>query len=150
MGDCQALQTLTDNNTISHGAQCTPTLALNTIQSVIKEDVHFWHYHNEILFDLCKLPDERIHSLSTRINFLVAKCRFSSEEIKETIKIMLLQHAVKCHKARDWIRLQDQRTLSYQYPLAHCKQLEACCKQFKQAQSQGRAYLTSVTLASAN
>ena len=62
---CQALKTLIDNNTISPEAQHTLSLALNAIQSVIKEDVHFWHYHDEILSDLHQLPDEGIHFLST-------------------------------------------------------------------------------------
>ena len=39
--NCQALQTLIDNQTISPDAQWTPALALIAIQSVIKEDVHF-------------------------------------------------------------------------------------------------------------
>ena len=38
--DCQALQTLTDNQTISPDAQQTPALTLRAIQSVIKEDIH--------------------------------------------------------------------------------------------------------------
>ena len=41
--DCLALQTLTDNQTITPAAQQTPSLALKVIQLVIKEDVHFWH-----------------------------------------------------------------------------------------------------------
>ena len=53
--DCQALQTLINNNTIMPEAQHTPALALNTIQSVIKEDVYFWHYHDKILSDLCEM-----------------------------------------------------------------------------------------------
>ena len=128
--DFQALQTLIDNNMILPEAQCTSSLALNAIQSVIKEDVHFWYFCNEILSDLHQLPDEGIHSLSTQINTLISKCTFTSEETRESIKIMLLQHAVKYHKARYWICLQDQRTLSYQSLLAHRKQLEAYCAQF--------------------
>ena len=100
--DCQALQTLIYNKTISADAQHTPTLAFQAIQSVIKEDIHFWHYCNEILSDLCHLLDEGIHSLSTRINTLVGKCRFPLEEINEAIKIMELQHTVKYHQVRDW------------------------------------------------
>ena len=61
---------------------------------------------------------------------------------------MVLQHAVKYHEARDWIHLQDQSTLMYQSFLAHCRQLEARCKQFQQAQVQGRAHLTSIASAS--
>ena len=54
--DCQALQTLIDNNTITSEAQRTPTLALKAIQSVLKEDFHFWHHHDQILSDLQQLP----------------------------------------------------------------------------------------------
>ena len=54
--DCQVLQILIDNNTISAEAKHTPSLALNTIQSVIK-DVNFWHYYSEILSVICQLPD---------------------------------------------------------------------------------------------
>ena len=39
--DCQAIQTLIDNNTVTPEAQQTPVQALKAIQSVIKEDVHF-------------------------------------------------------------------------------------------------------------
>ena len=66
------------------------------------------------------------------------------------MKIMVLQHAVKYHEARDWICLQDQSTLMYQSLLAHCRQLGARCKQFQQAKAQGRAHLTSVASASAS
>ena len=51
--DHQAIQTLINNNTISVEAQYIPTLALNAIQTVIKDDIHFWHYQYEILSDLC-------------------------------------------------------------------------------------------------
>ena len=148
--DCQALQTLIDNQTILLDAQLITAPAHKAIQTVIKEDVHFWHYHDQLLSDLCQLPDEGIHSLSNRINTLISKCRFLIEEIKEAMKIMALQYAVKCHEARDVIHLQDQDTLTYKSLLNHCKQLEAQCEQFKQAQAQGRAHLTSITAASAS
>ena len=38
----------------------------------------------------------------------------------------------------------------YQSLLAHCRQLEARCEQFQQAQAQGRAHLTSLASASAS
>ena len=50
--DCLALQTLIDNQTITPAAQQTPSLVLKAIQSVIKEDVHFWHHQDELLTDL--------------------------------------------------------------------------------------------------
>ena len=66
------------------------------------------------------------------------------------MKIMVLQHAAKYHEARDWIHLQDQSILTYQSLLAHCRQLEVRCKQFQQAQEQGRAHLTSLASALAS
>ena len=146
--ECQALQTLIDNQNISPGAQWTPALASKVIQSVIKEDVHFWHYCDQLLSDLYQLPDEGIHSLFNRISILVGKCRFPSGEIKEVMKIMALQHDVKYDEARDWICLHDQATLTYQSLLTHCKQLGARCEQFQQAQAQGKAHLISITAAS--
>ena len=49
--------------------------------------------------------------------------------ILKKLKIMLLVHAIKYHEARDWIRLQNQSTLTYQLLLAHCKLLEHRCEQ---------------------
>ena len=146
---CQALQTLIDNNTILPEVQDTPSLTLNTIQSGIKEGVHFWYYCDEILSDLCQLQDEGIHSLNTHINTLINKCRFTHEENKESIKVMLLQHTGKYHEVRDWIHLQNQNNPELPVPLVHCKQLEQLCEQFQEAKVQGRAQLTSLTLASA-
>ena len=148
--DCQVLQTLTDSNTVTPEAQRTPALALRAIQSVIKEDVHFWHHHNQILSDLQQLPEEGVHALSNQICTIISKCQFSSDEVKEIMKIMVLQHVIKYHEARDWICLQDQNTLTYQSLLADCKQLEARCEQFHQAQAQGRAHLTSIMTTSSS
>ena len=55
--DCQALQTPIENRTISPDAQWTPTLACKAVQSVIKEDVHFWHHRDQLLSDLHQLPE---------------------------------------------------------------------------------------------
>ena len=149
--DHQALQTLIDNQTILCDTQQTPALALRAIQSVIKEDIHFWHHWDQLLLShFCQLPEEGIHALSNRINTLVRKGKLPSEEVKEIIKLMVLQHAIKYHEAKDWIHLQDQTTLTYQSLLAHCKQLEARCEQFQQAQAQGRAHLLTITAASSS
>ena len=122
---------------------------LKAIQSVIKEDVHFWHHREELLTDLQQLPNEGIHALSTHIITLVGKCRFPLQEVKEMMKLMVLQHAVKYHEVHDWICLQDQDTLTYQSLLSYCTQLEARCEQFQQAQVKGGAQLTILTMASA-
>ena len=60
---------------------------------------------------------------------------------------MLLVHAIKYHEARDWIRLQNQSTLTYQLLLAHCKLLEQRCEQYQKAQLRGRAELNTITVA---
>ena len=60
---------------------------------------------------------------------------------------MILAHAVRFHKARDWIRLQDQTTFIYQSLLNHCKLLEQGCKHYQKAQLKGRAQLTILTAA---
>ena len=116
--DCQALQTLIENNTVTPEAQKTPE-ALKAIQSIIK-DVHFWHHHDQPFSDFHQLPEEGIHTLSNRICATIAKCQFSSQEVRDMMKIMVLQHAVKYHKVRDWTHLQDQSTLRYRSLLVHC------------------------------
>ena len=149
--DCIALQTLIDSQNISPEGQQTPSIMLKAIQLVTKEDVLFWHHRDELVTDLWQLPDEGIHTLSTCIITLVSKCRFPLQEIKEMMKLMVLQHAVKYHEAHahDWIQLQDQDALTYQSLLNYCTQLEARCDQFKQAQVQGKAQLASITSVSA-
>ena len=147
--DGLALQTLIDNQTITPAAQQTHSLVLKAIQSVIKEDVYFWHHRDELLTDLWQLPNEGIYALSTHITTIAGKCSFPSQEIKDMLKLMVLQHAVKYHEVQDWICLQDQSTLTYQSLLNYCTQLEARCEQFKQVQAQGRTQLSSFTTASA-
>ena len=63
---------------------------------------------------------------------------------------MVLQHAVKHHEARDWIRLQDQSQLMYQALLSHCKMLEACCEQYQKAKERGHTNLASITSATSS
>ena len=73
--------------------------------------------------------------------------KFTDSNTIETLKIMLLVHAIKYHEARDWIRLQNQSTLTYQWLLAHCKLLDQRYEQYQKAQQRGRAELTTVTAA---
>ena len=120
----QALQTLIDNNTITPTEQCTPTLALKAIQTAIKDGEHYWHYRDEELSDIRQQPDEQVHTLSNRIINLVNNCSFQDQQTTETIKIMLLQHAIRYHEACNWIRQQDPATLTYKTLLQHCKNLE--------------------------
>ena len=102
--DRQALQILIDNNTITPADQCTPTLALKAIQTAIKDEEHYWHYRDKVLSDIRQQPEEQVHALSNRIITLANNCSFQDQQTTETIKIMLLQHAIRYHEARDWIR----------------------------------------------
>ena len=63
---------------------------------------------------------------------------------------MVLQHAVRYHEARDWIRHQEQFQLTYQALLSHCKMLESHCEQFQKAKERGHAYLASITAATSS
>ena len=144
--DRQALLTMIDNNTTTQADQCTPVQALKAIQTTIKDEEHYWHYQDEIMCNIRQEPQEQVHALNTRITTLVTNCKFPDQQTTETMKIMLLQHAIRYHKAQDWIRLQEPATLTYKSLSNHCKQLEQCCKQFKKAQLMGRAELTSLTV----
>ena len=92
--DQQTLQTMIDNNTITPEDQLTPTKALKAIQSCIKDEEHFWHFRDDIMSDVRQQQNEQIHALNIRITTLVNNCRFQDHQTSETIKIMLLQHAV--------------------------------------------------------
>ena len=69
-----------------------------------KEEEHFWHFRDEVMSDFRQQLEEQIHALNTKITTLVNNCAFQDQQTKETIKLMLLQHAVKYHEACDWIR----------------------------------------------
>ena len=99
--DRQTLQDLIDNNTITAEDQLTPTSAHQAIQRTLKEDEHFWHFRDELLSDLRQEPNEGTHSLSNRITSFINNCKFTDSNTKETLKIMLLVHAIKYHEARD-------------------------------------------------
>ena len=110
--DRQALQTMIDNNTITQQDQRTPVQALKAIQTAIKGEEHYWHYRDEILSNIRQQLEEQVHALNNRIITLVNNCSFQDQQTTETIKIMLLQHAVRYHEAQDWIRLQDPEALT--------------------------------------
>ena len=46
--DWQAFQTLLDNNRLTSEHGCTPSHALNVIETYIKEDEHFWHFRDQL------------------------------------------------------------------------------------------------------
>ena len=147
--DRQTLQTTIDNKTITTEDQQTPTKALKAIQSCIKDEEHFWYFRDEVMSDVQQQPNEQIHALNRRITTLVNNCRFQDQNTTNTIKLMLLQHAVRFYEARDWICLQDQSQLTYASLLQHCKTLEQRCEQYQKAQIKGRAELTNLSAATA-
>ena len=107
------------------------------------------HYRDEILSNIRQCPEEQVHALNNRIIILVNNCSFQDPQTTETIKIMLLQHAIRYHEACNWIRLQDPAALTYKSLLQHCKSLEQRCKHCRKVQQKGRAGLTSLATASA-
>ena len=125
--DRKALQSLIDSGVMTTEHMLKPKAALDAIGTTIKSEEHFWDYRDELMSDLQQFPDEGIHVLFQHIYDLITKSKFGNAQTVETIKLMVLQHAVKYHGARDWIRLQDQSQLTYQALLSHCKILEACC-----------------------
>ena len=72
------------------------------MQSCIKEE-HFWHFRDEVMSNFHQQPNEQKLALNTRITTLVNNCKFQDHHSKETIKFMLLQHAVNF--TRQWIGL---------------------------------------------
>ena len=98
--------------------------------------------------DVHQLLDEDIHALNTHIITLINQCKLSHPETQEVLQIMVLQHTVRFHKARDWIWLQDQSQLTHKALLSHCQLLKSQCKQYQKTKEKGQADLTTVTSAS--
>ena len=144
--DRQALETFINNNTITPEDQCVPTCIHKAIQLSIIEETHFWHFRDEVMSDFCQQTKEQVHAINTRITTLVNNCKFQDHQTKETINITLLQHAVKFHETRDWIRLQDETQQTYS-ALQHCKTLDQYCEQFQMAQLRGHTELTTLSAA---
>ena len=122
--DWQNLQTLINNGTITPASQKMPQQVLDTTGTTMKSDDYFWHFWDELLSDVCQLPDEGIHALNTCITTLINQCKFPCPQTQEILEIMVLQHAMRFNEARDWIWLQDQSQLTYKALLSHCQLLE--------------------------
>ena len=146
----QALQTLIDNQTIMPEDMKKCRAALDAIVTTIKSEEHFWTHRDELISDIRQQPREGIHALSQHISDLITKCRFPHPKTQEMLKIMVLQHAVCYHEARDWIMQQDQSQLTYKALLSHCKLLESRCKMYQKAWERGHTDLASITAASAS
>ena len=65
--DRKALQTLTDNGTMTPEHMETPKAALDVIATTIKSEEHFWAYRDELMSDVQQQPGEGIHVLSQHI-----------------------------------------------------------------------------------
>ena len=92
----------------------------------------------------------RVSMPSTHISTLTTQCKFLHGQTQEMLKIMVLQHRVSYHEARDWIHLQDQSYLTYQSLLVHCKLLQSCCEQLQKAKEMGQADLMNITAATSS
>ena len=145
--DRKALQSLIDSGVMTPEHMLNPKAALDAIGTTIKSEEHFWAYRDELVSDLQQQPDEGIHALSQCIGDLISKSKFGNAQTSEAFKLVVLQHAVRYHEARDWIRQQDQSQLMYQALLSHCKMLEAHCEQYQKAKERGHADLASITAA---
>ena len=71
--DRQTIQSLIDNGTITAEHQKMPQEALDAISTTIKAEDHFWNFWDEHLSDVCQLPHEGIHALSTNISTLITQ-----------------------------------------------------------------------------
>ena len=76
--------------------------------------------------------------------------KFPHPETWEKLKLMLLQHNVQYHEARDWIWLQDQSQITYKAFLTHCHLLKSWFKQYQKAKEKGWADHTSLTTATSS
>ena len=148
--DRKALQSLIDSGVMTAEHMLKPKVALDAIATTIKSEEYFWAHRDELMSDLHQQPDEGIHALSHHICDLIMKSKFNHAPTVETIKIMVLQHEVKYHEARDWIRQQGQSQLTYQALLSHCKMFEACCEQYQKAKERGHANLACITAATSS
>ena len=143
--DRKALQTLIDNGVITSEHVKTPRATLDAIVTTVNSEEHFWAHRDEPVSDLWQQPGEGIHALSQHICDLITKSKFMHGPTIEMLKIMVLQHAVRYHEARDWIRHQDQSQLTYQGVISHCKMHKSWCEQFQKAKERGHANLASIT-----
>ena len=148
--DRKALQSLIDRGVMTAEHMIKHKAALDAIGTTIKSEEHSWAHRDEPRSDLQQLPDKGIHALSQCICDLAIKSKFAHVPTVEMVKIIVLQHAVKYHEARDWIRQQAQSQLTYQALLSHCKMLEAHCKQYQKAKERGHADLASITVATSS
>ena len=148
--DRKALQSLIDSGVVTPEHMLNPKAALDAIGTTIKSEEHFWAYRDELVSDLQQQPDEGIHVLSQRIGDLISKSKFGNAQTSEALKLVVLQHTVRYHEARAWIRQQDQSQLMYQALLLHCKMLEARCEQYQKAKESSRADLASITAATSS
>ena len=102
--DRKALQILRDNGVMTMEHMKNPRAALDATVTTIKSEEHFWAHRDELASDLQQQPGEGIHVLCQHICDLITKSKSMHAPTIEMLKIMVLQHAVRYHEARDWIR----------------------------------------------
>ena len=69
--DRQAVQTLTDNQTIMPEDMKKPRATLNATGTMIKSEEHFWAHRDELISDVRQQPSKGIHLLSQHISNLI-------------------------------------------------------------------------------
>ena len=143
--DQETLQSLNDNAIISTDSQRTPWQVLDAISMTIKAKDHYWNFQDKLLSNICQLPYDGIHALNTHIITLISQCKLSHSKTQEMLNLMVLQHAVQYHEARDWIWLQDQSQLTYKALLCHCQLQESAASSSQKAKERGLADLTFLT-----
>ena len=134
--DRWALQTLTDNGTITKEQQKTSWQVFDAIVMTIKSEDQFWHFQAELLLAVHQHPTEGIHPLNTQITTLINN-KFPHKETNETLKIMVQQQAVRHYEAWDWIWLKDQSQLTYRAYLNHWQLLESQLLAVPEGQGEG-------------
>ena len=117
-------QSIIDNETITEEHLKALRQVLDAIATTIKSEDYFWHFQDELLSDVCQWSSEAICALNTCIIALVNQYQFPDVNIKQTLKIIILQHVVRYLEAQNWIHLQHKSQLTYQALLSKCQLLE--------------------------
>ena len=146
--DCQALQTLINNNTISPDAQHTPILALNAVQSVVKRMCTSGITTVKSCLNSASCLMKPSIPLVPELTPQLANVESIQKRLKKPLRLCYYGMQLS---AMEWgtgcvCKIKEPELLVPPSAL----QLEACCEQFQQAQAQGRAHLTTIILASAN
>ena len=145
--DQQALQTLIDNGTIT--ARLREHSKLYWMHpGNIKRGIPLLALYGWDCFRCLSQARWPIHTPSNHIMKLVTSCKFTNNNSKETLKLILLQHTFKC-EVKDWIGNKARQHLHMPTFFFLCKSLEARCKQY-QKQKEAGWELTIITAATSS